>query len=93
MTDHWSIEDADRAIEAVSIIMERVGVLPPELVEAYDEVIKSGDSEVIRHFYERLVTDCPESIDYFTERVPEKEPEPKRKIDERIRRFRPIPID
>ncbi len=93
MTDHWSIEDADRAIATVSIIMEHVGVLPPELVDAYDEVIESGDSRVNRHFYERLMKDCPDSIDYFTERIPEKEPEPERKIDERIRRFRPIPID
>lgn len=96
MTDHWSIEDADRAIETVSIIMEHAGALPQELVDAYGEVIKSGDSRVSRHFYERLMTDCPDSIDYFTERITHeepKEPEPKRKPDERIRQFRPIPID
>ncbi len=97
MTDHWSIEDADRAIEAVSIIMEHVGALPPELVDAYDEAIESGDSRVNRHFYERLMKDCPDSIDYFTEpstgRDEAQEPEPERQVDERIRQFRAIPID
>ncbi|MGZ4904223.1 MAG: hypothetical protein ACXV6K_05770 [Halobacteriota archaeon] len=93
MTDHWSIKDADRAIETVSIIMEHVGALPPELIDAYNEVIERGDSRVNRHFYERLMTDCPDSIDYFTERITEEEPEPERKTEERIRQFRPIPID
>ncbi len=96
MTDDWSVEDADRAVETVSIIMEHAGALPQELVDAYDEVIERGDSRVNRHFYERLMTDCPDSIDYFTERITHeepKEPEPRRKPDERIRQFRPIPID
>ncbi len=97
MTDPWSIEDADRAIETVSIIMKHVGVLPHELVDAYDEVITSGDSMVNRHFYERLVKVCPDSVDYFTERVgteePEEEHKARRKPDPRIRQFRPIPID
>ncbi len=97
MTDHWSMEDADRAIETVLIIMKRVGVLPQELVDAYNEVIESGDRTVNRHFYERLMQDCPDSIDYFTEHAapeqPEEELKPKRRIDPRIRQFRPIPID
>ncbi len=97
MTDLWSIEDADRAIETVSIIMKHVGVLPQELIDAYDEVIESGDSMVNRHFYERLVKVCPDSIDYFTERFTQGEPEEKhearRRPDPRIRQFRPIPID
>ncbi len=93
MTDPWSIEDADRAIETVSIIMKHVGVLPQELVDAYHEVIKSGDSMVNRHFYERLVKLCPDSIDYFTERIGKEAPEEGRKPDPLIRQFRPIPID
>ncbi len=97
MTDQWSLEDADRAIATVSIIMKRVGVLPQELIAAYDEAIENGDSGVNRHFYERLVTDCPASIDYFTERMVQEESEseskPKRRVDPRIRQFRPIPID
>ncbi len=97
MTDHWSFEDADRAIETVSVIMKHVGVLPQALVDAYDEQIERSDSRTNRYFYERLVAECPDSIDYFTERSveiePEAEPEPKRRIDPRIRQFRPIPID
>ncbi len=93
--DQWSVEDADRAVDTVSIIMEYVGALPQELVDAYEGAIESGDSTVNRRFYERLMANCPDSIDYFTERFTHEEPEakPRRRIDPRIRQFRPIPID
>jgi len=94
MTDQWSIEDADRAIATVCIIMKHVGTLPQELVDAYDEAIESADSRVNRYFYERLVADCPDSIDYFAECSKKEEPKVEPKAAERIsRKLHQIPID
>jgi len=66
MTESWSVEDADNAILAISIILKRVGALPQLLLTAYKHEIEIGEPAVTRRFYEQLAVNCPYAIDFFT---------------------------
>jgi hypothetical protein len=66
MTESWSIEDADNAVLAISVILKRFGALPQLLLNAYRHEIEIGEPTVTRRFFEQLAVTCPHALDLFT---------------------------
>lgn len=90
MTESWSIEDADNAVLAISIILKRVGALPQVLFNAYAHEIEIGEPVVTRRFYEQLAVNCPHALDLFTISIAEAL---ETEIDRPKGAMRKIPID
>ncbi|HYB59547.1 MAG TPA: hypothetical protein VEB88_04775 [Candidatus Acidoferrales bacterium] len=59
------MEAVDRAIGTIKQIVERTRKLPPVLVAAYSEALEPASSEVVRRFFEALVSQCPDALEYF----------------------------
>ena len=57
--------EVDRAVAAIKQIKERTTKLPPVLVEAYKEILESASSAIVRRFFEDLVSQCPDALEYF----------------------------
>jgi hypothetical protein len=90
MIESWSIDDANRAVTAIAVILERVGALPKVLTDAYQHEIDNCEVSVTRRFYEQLAINCPTALDYFTE----SEAEVRESENDRANgALRPIPID
>jgi hypothetical protein len=90
MIESWSIDDANRAVIAIAVILKRVGDLPKVLTDAYLHEIENGEVSVTRRFYEQLAINCPAALDYFTE----SEADVRESENDRVNgALRPIPID
>jgi len=90
MVKTWSIEDVNRAVIAIAVILKRVGALPKLLTNAYQHEIAIGEVSVTRRFYEQLAVTCPAALDYFTESVAEVLESEKDRFKGPLRK---IPID
>jgi hypothetical protein len=90
MTKSWSAKDANRAVSAIVVILNRVGALPEMLTDAYLHEIATGKVSVARRFYEQLALSCPPALDYFTESVVEARETEKDRVKGSLRE---IPID
>jgi hypothetical protein len=76
MTDTLStMAEVDRAVTAIKQIKERTAKLPPVLVEAYRETLKSASSVIVRRFFEGLASQCPDALEYFIDVDKEKKAE------------------
>ena len=90
MIESWSIDDANRAVIAIAVILKRVGDLPKVLTDAYLHEIEIGEVSVTRRFYEQLAINCPAALDYFTE----SEADARESENDRVKgALRVIPID
>jgi hypothetical protein len=66
MEDSFStMGEVDRTVATITQIMNRTKKLPPVLVEAYSETLELASSAVVRRFFERLSSQCPEALEYF----------------------------
>lgn len=66
MADSFStMGEVDRTVAAIKQIIERTKKLPPVLVAAYSETLELASSAVVRRFFEGLVSQCPEAVEYF----------------------------
>jgi galactose-1-phosphate uridylyltransferase len=62
-----TLSDVDRAIATIKQIVERTKKLPPVLVAAYSEALEPASSEIVRRFFEELVSQCPDALEHFIE--------------------------
>jgi hypothetical protein len=90
MIANWSSGDVDNAIEAICLILKRVGTLPKVLSNAYRHEIETGELVITRCFYEQLAAKCPDALDYFTEEMSDTR---EAKSDSRKISLREIPIE
>lgn len=60
-------EDALRAARAVADVMRATGELPTPLAEAYRASLRTSTPGLVQRFYERLATECPDALRYFTD--------------------------
>ena len=66
MEDSFSTTgEVDRTVATITQIMNRTMKLPPVLVAAYSETLELASSAVVRRFFEKLASQCPEALEYF----------------------------
>jgi len=70
MSKIWACrEDVDTAVNTIAMIHRSTGTLPPELLQAYKEILEGTSKGLVARFYEMLAIKRPEVMPLFTSRI------------------------